>query len=102
MDFETPAATFDEPATFNIDGATVQLTCSWCPEQYDVYKGKHRIGYLRLRHGWFRADYPDCGGDTVYEAQPVGDGAFIDAAERERHLRAAVRALRDVHKREAQ
>ncbi len=94
MDFDTPAATFDAPATFNIDGFTVSLTCPAFPEQYDVYKGKLRCGYLRLRHGTFRADYPECGDDTVYTASPEGDGEFAHAAERETHLRAAIAAIK--------
>lgn len=68
------------------------LTCSACPEQYDVMRDGVQIGYLRLRHGEFRADYPECGGETVYEAEPEGDGCF-EAHERERYLTAAVRAL---------
>lgn len=101
MDFNTPAEAFDEPATFAIDGAVVQLTCPACPEQYDVWRGKQMIGYLRLRHGRFRADYPDCGGDTVYEAHPRGDGTFKDAEERELHLRAAVATLKNAFRRDA-
>lgn len=65
-----------------------------CPEQYDVYKGDTQIGYLRLRHGHFRADYGDCGGETVYEASPNGDGCF-DCDEREGYLTKAVDALLD-------
>lgn len=68
------------------------LTCSACPEQYDVMHDGRQLGYLRLRHGEFYADYPDCGGETVYEAEPEGDGAFEDH-ERERYLTEAVLAL---------
>lgn len=84
----------------NVGGCFLILTCSACPEQYDVYKGKQRIGYLRLRHGWFRADYPDCGGMTVYEAEPKGDGAFEDD-ERDKFLGEAVAALLKHHRAEA-
>jgi hypothetical protein len=68
------------------------LTCGACPEQYDVLRGERQIGYLRLRHGYFRAEYPDSGGRTVYEARPEGDGIF-EADEREQYLDAAVAAL---------
>lgn len=47
-----------------------------CPEQYDAFIGNKKIGYLRLRNGYFRVDVPDCYGSTVYEANPIGDGIF--------------------------
>lgn len=59
-----------------IHGYRVQLTCGACPEQYDVYAGDELVAYFRLRHGKFRVDVPDCGGTTVYEAYPQGDGVF--------------------------
>jgi hypothetical protein len=62
-----------------------------CPEQYDVFLGKERIGYLRLRFGSFTAKYPDSGGDFVYQASPAGSGVFCDD-ERERYLTRAVNA----------
>lgn len=52
------------------------LTCHACPEQYDVYLGDKLIGYMRLRHGYFRAEYPV--GNVVYTASPRGDGLFAD------------------------
>lgn len=76
----------------NIDGYDLRLTCSACPEQYDVFLKGAQVGYLRLRHGEFRADVPDCGGDTVYTASPNGDGEFFDD-ERDGYLRAAVAAI---------
>lgn len=82
------------------EGVTVVQTCGACPEQYDVFFDKRQIGYLRLRHGYFRADYPECMGETVYDAEPNGDGCF-DMAERADHLEAAVEALvrRDLEER---
>ena len=77
-----------------IDGCRLVLTCPACPEQYEVFDDNTReqIGYLRLRHGWFRADVPECGGETVYEASPHGDGAF-DEDERMGYLTDAVKAI---------
>lgn len=66
-----------------------------CPEQYDVYKDNKQVGYLRLRHGWFRADYPQIchsGGETIYQAWPKGDGAF-ENDEREYYLTEAINAI---------
>jgi hypothetical protein len=48
-----------------VNGCTLVLTCAACPEQYDVFFEDFQIGYLRLRHGSFRADYPECMGTTV-------------------------------------
>ena len=68
-------------------------TCFACPEQYDVYQGHHKVGYLRLRHGHFKACYGDVGGPVVYEAYTRGDGIF-EPDEREYHLEKAKSALR--------
>lgn len=69
-------------------------TCGACPEQYDVFDDttKEQVGYLRLRHGYFRADIDNCGGETVYEADTCGDGIFEDD-ERMPQLTAAITAL---------
>jgi len=64
----------------------LRLTCGACPEQYDAFLGEIQVGYLRLRHGAFRVDYPECGGETIYEASPRGDGEFHDD-ERDYYLR---------------
>lgn len=78
-------------------GCEIVQTCAACPEQYEVFLGDQQIGYLRLRHGTFRADYPDCGGLTVYEIAALGDGVF-EPLEREPHMLLAVRALLKRHK----
>jgi hypothetical protein len=57
-------------------GAAMHLTfvqtCPACPEQYDaVDETGQQVGYLRLRHGRFRVDYPHNGGTTIYEADLV-------------------------------
>lgn len=81
------------PEDVEIDGLRLVCTCGACPEQYDVFDGERQVGYLRLRHGYFRADCPDCGGETVHESYPRGDGIFNDD-ERMAHLTAAVRKIR--------
>lgn len=69
------------------------MTCIACPEQYDAFdEAGRRIGYLRLRNGRFRVDFPDCGGETLYEVAAKGDGSCEDE-ERDVHLRKAVMAL---------
>lgn len=70
----------------------LEMTCSACPEQYDAFMGDTQVGYLRLRHGHFRVDFPECGGETIYEADTSGDGYFDDA-ERDYHLGRAKAAI---------
>ena len=78
-----------------IDGLKLIRTCFACPEQYDVLDKNHNVvGYLRLRHGFFRVDYPHCGGETIWEAYPKGDGVF-DYDEREFFLEMAVTAIKN-------
>lgn len=75
-------------------GTEVRLvqTCAACPEQYDAFIGGRQVGYLRLRHGWFTVEVPDVGGELVYSAETIGDGAF-DVSERDMHLGAAKAAI---------
>lgn len=68
-------------------------TCEGYPEQYEAFdENKNQVGYLRLRHGYFRVDFPDCGGETIYSASPKGDGIF-DEEEREFYLEMAKKAI---------
>ena len=72
-------------------------TCSACPEQYAVYDESERVvGYLRLRHGHFTANYPSVMGEQVYSANTRGDGSF-DHDEREQHLGLALEAIKIAH-----
>ena len=83
---------FDIKDRVEIDGYELRCTCHGFPEQYDVFKDGRQVGYLRLRHGSFRVDVPDCGGETIYSASPNGDGGFDDD-ERAHYLKAAVEAI---------
>lgn len=67
----------------------LEKTCGACPEAYDVFLNEEKVGYLRLRNGYFRAEYE---GEIVYEAEPDGDGLF-DYEEREGYLNAAIAAI---------
>ena len=89
---------FEPASRFFHAGIELQLTCGACPQQYDAYKdygddeGLKQVGYLRLRHGGFRVDVPDCGGETIYRASPKGDGIF-DQDEEEFYLKEACEAI---------
>ena len=76
----------------NINGYELEMTCGACPEQYDVFKDDKQVGYLRLRHGYFYASYPDCSNEVVYDAEPKGDGIFEDD-ERDGYLLNAINAI---------
>lgn len=85
----------DWPADVEIDGLKLICTCPACPEQYDVFDADNKqVGYLRLRHGYFRADVPTCGGETIYASNPKGDGMFDDD-ERMTELTAAITAIKE-------
>ena len=79
-----------------VNGCTLVMTCSACPEQYDVFFEDFQIGYLRLRHGSFTASYPDYMGNCVYYGYPKGDGCFDDE-ERMFFLKEAVDSLISFH-----
>lgn len=85
-----PLTVTDRPAL--ADEITLVETCGACPEQYDAMLDGAKVGYLRLRHGYFRVDYPECGGETILEANPRGDGMFEDG-ERAFYLDAAKTAI---------
>lgn len=60
-------------------------TCYMCPEQYDVYRANGELcGYIRLRWGSLRADYPSIEGDTIYQHSFKDDfkGGFDSEEER--------------------
>lgn len=71
---------------------TLTETCGACPEQYDAFVGARKVGYLRLRHGFFSVECPDVDGEMVYQAHPKGDGIF-ESDEREFHLEMAKKAI---------
>lgn len=68
-------------------------TCESCPEQYDAFIGDEQVGYLRLRHGHFRVDCPDCGGETVYSTILGDSGMFDTDSERHCYLTSACQAI---------
>jgi hypothetical protein len=79
-----------------INGLRFVMTCIACPEQYDVFDGSGKqVGYVRLRHGELRCDYPDCGGETIYEVDPAGDGCFDTDEERDYHLKEIALRIRE-------
>ncbi|MBO6130946.1 MAG: hypothetical protein J6P28_03160 [Treponema sp.] len=37
-----------------------------CPEQWEIYKGSKKVGYIRLRSGRLTCRYPDYWGEVIY------------------------------------
>lgn len=79
---------------------TIELTCRWCPEQYDCFdEYGNQVAYLRLRHGVFTVECPWCSiGNSsmcVYEnlEDITGDGEFGNDEERISQLRCAFNAI---------
>jgi hypothetical protein len=70
----------------------LEKTCDACPEQYDAYLDGIRVGYMRLRHGFYSVRCPDVSGVQVYSGTPEGDGSFFDH-ERDYYLRFGVDAI---------
>ena len=72
-----------------IKGLGFVKTCDEYPEQYDVYDYRNRIvGYVKLRWGHLKCEYPDVGGKVIYSTS-IGDelvGAFENEKQRELHL----------------
>lgn len=71
-----------------IEGLDFKQTCGACPEQYDVFKGKKQVGYVRLRWGDLSCRYPDYEGDEIYSEsfQDAWKGCFDDDNERNKYL----------------
>lgn len=71
-------------------------TCAACPEQYDVYRANGNLcGYVRLRWGALRADYPDVEGKTIYyhKFHDAYKGSFDSDEECDFHLQGIAEAL---------
>lgn len=78
----------------SIKGYKLILTCDACPEQYDVFKLKKQVGYIRLRWGNFSVESPDCGGEEVYYHRFIDEiGGFEDNEERLLYLKLAIKAI---------
>jgi hypothetical protein len=90
--FESP-----ENRNVNIGGRVykLELTCPMCPEQWDVYRDCTLVGYIRLRWGALRVDYPDCGGKTLlaFNSGTYGFGNFDTEELRNTYLLKLVKAI---------
>jgi hypothetical protein len=76
-----------------VNGLRFVMTCSACPEQYDVFRGEEKVGYVRIRHGTLTVDYPECRGENLICAEVNGDGEFASEEERTNWLFNAAEAI---------
>lgn len=86
----------------NIKGLQFYKTCFACPEQYDVFNNKSPVGYIRLRWGCLTVEYPDVGGELIYEAS-IGNewcGEFESEEQRQYHLNIIADKILDKIKKE--
>ena len=61
-----------------IMGLNFVKTCPACPEQYDVFDSTGKqVGYVRLRWGRLRCDYPKAGAETIYLSPVTSNTRFI-------------------------
>lgn len=67
----------DDPVIELVQGYAINCTGYGSPEQYDILKDGVRVGYARLRHGYFSVWVNAGDDDPVYESSEVnGDGRF--------------------------
>ena len=87
---------------FTYKNLEFELTCYACPEQYDVFdlaNNRNQVGYVRLRWGNLRCDYPDVNGDTIYKfsfaelEDSYYKGCFFCTEEREKYLKEIAEAI---------
>jgi hypothetical protein len=72
------------------------LTCASCPEQYDVFDAEgNQVGYVRFRWGHLTCEYPDCGGEVVYETNfdDGWQGCFVSDDDRRLFLEEIANAI---------
>lgn len=81
--------------TYNVNGLVFNLTCCGCPEQYEVFDSNgNQMGYVRLRWGYLRVEYPEYGGEVIYDHE-FSDGwkGMLTEDEREHYLKEIAEAI---------
>lgn len=83
-----------------IKGLRFICTCEACPEQYEVFDGDKQVGYVKLRWGQLRVDYPDVRMETIYDYdfETEFKGYFDNQDEREHYLNIIADKINQHHK----
>lgn len=93
---------FDNDVSICIKGYLFHKTCEAWPEQYDVYKGKKQVAYIRLRMGRLTVRVPNVSGKVVYyknfEKEDPVKGYFNNQEERMQELIKIVNILKKKEK----
>lgn len=74
-----------------IKGLLFLQTSLACPEQYDVEDSSgNQVGYVRLRYGRLKCQYPYVGGEIIYKYDFNDEwlGSFESNEDRMKHLEA--------------
>jgi len=86
----------NEPPDYIIQGLDFIGTCGSCPEQYDVVNSSGvQVGYIRLRGGNFRVEFPDVNGMTLFadKFEDNWKGCFDSEDERMEYLEIAANCI---------
>lgn len=96
---------YNEKGNFDVfvDGNNLmelELTCSACPEQYDLYSllDKQIKGYFRVRWSTFTCEFPDVGGELVYESDIDEDGWSGSFNSHEQRIEELTKAIKEIIK----
>lgn len=94
---------YNEKGNFDVfvDGNNLmelELTCSACPEQYELYSrlDKKIKGYFRVRWSAFTCEFPDVGGELVYKSdidESGWSGTFNSHEQRVEELTKAIKEI---------
>jgi len=85
--------------TMNLRGLRFRQTCAQSPEQWDVFIGDDLVGYVRYRWGELTAEYPDVGGELVFEKTMERETGQLTAEERGQSLPIIAGRLKRAHRR---
>lgn len=94
MSEPTKVDELQDPQDITLHGLEFRLTCSSCPEQYEVFREGKRVAYVRLRHGFLSVNAPDCVGKEILSHEFDGHlGWFDTASQRHGWLNRIARAI---------
>jgi hypothetical protein len=69
-------------------------SCGGCPQVFDIYYNDEYVGYMQLRHGYFRVVYSKTD-EVVYEGEPPNSDGIFDWDVRDLYLNRGCQAIWD-------
>lgn len=78
----------------------LELTCQSCPEQYELFSllDKKIKGYFRVRWSSFTCEFPDVGGELVYESDVDEGGWSGNFNSHEQRIEELTKAIKEIIK----